>query len=88
MKLDLTEGPAQAIYAWAFRPGREKRSDEYKRGVLNHLKNRLEQTELVCPFEAGTAQFDAYYSGCDEGRVLAAEWLRDGRVGGILGVAA
>lgn len=88
MKMDLAKGPAQAIYDWAFRPGREKRSDEYKQGVLNHLRNRLEGTELVCPVQAGTVQFDAYYAGCDEGRVLAAEWLREGRVGGILGVAA
>lgn len=88
MKADLTKGPARAVYDWAFRPGREARSDEYKLGALNFLRNRLEQAELLCPFQAGSVQFDAYFAGCDEGRVLAKEWVREGRVGGILGVAA
>lgn len=79
MKADLTKGLAQAVYDRAFRPGREARSDEYKLGALNFLKNRLEGTELACPFKAGSLQFDAYFAGCDEGRVLATALVRDGQ---------
>lgn len=87
MKANVTKGPAQAVYDLAFRPGREARSEAYKLGVLNFLKNRLEGAELACPFQAGSVQFDAYFAGCDEGRVLAEAFVREGR-DRILGVAA
>lgn len=72
---------AEKLYDWAFRLGREPRSEAYRLGALNFMKNRLEGAELSCPYQAGTVEFDAYFAGCDEGRV----WVRSGMAGAMAG---
>lgn len=63
---------AQRIFDIAFGKTRDARSDEYKLGVLNCLKVRLDGAKnITCPYPAGSAQADAYYAGVDEGRALA-----------------
>lgn len=64
---------AQAIFDRAFFSGREPRSQAYRRGVLDMLLARLDGAKLACPFRLGTAEADAYFSGGDEGRLLAAQ---------------
>ena len=63
---------AQEVFNTAFGKPRNARSDEYKLGVLNCLKVRLDGARNVtCPYPEGSAQADAYYAGVDEGRSLA-----------------
>lgn len=49
----------------------DKRSPEYRQGVLDVLKFRLEGQRIKCPYEAGTAQFDAYFAGNERGHNIA-----------------
>jgi hypothetical protein len=37
------------------------------------LENQLRGRPIHCPFKLGTAAAGAYFSGCDEGRVIAKE---------------
>ena len=54
---------------------RDPRSDEYKRGVLESLVYKLGESSLPpLPYPAGSAQLDAYFSGWDEGKSLAANY--------------
>lgn len=63
---------AQDIYSAAFSKPRDPRSAEYKKGVLDVLRFRFGESQSVrCAYRAGTAQADAYFSGCDEGNWLA-----------------
>jgi hypothetical protein len=63
---------AQRVFDRAFNVPRYARSDEYKRGVLNCLKVRLDGAKNVtCPWLEGSAQADAYYAGVVEGRILS-----------------
>lgn len=65
---------AQEIFATAFAGPRDARSREYKSGVLAALQFRLgEVKKLRCPFDAGTAQADAWFAGTDEGHRRARE---------------
>ena len=67
---------AQDIYSAAFSKPRDPRSAEYKQGVLDVLRFRLGEAQSVrCAYRAGTAQADAYFSGCDEGHRLASAYL-------------
>jgi len=62
---------ATRIYRNAFENPRQRRSDEYIRGVLDTLLYRLgENLHLDCPYPEGTAQADAWYSGNEEGHAL------------------
>lgn len=45
----------------------DKRSAEYRAGLLSVLKFKLQGIRIECPYRAGTAQFDAYFSGNDRG---------------------
>lgn len=66
---------AQDIYSAAFSKPRDPRSAEYKQGVLDVLRFRLGEAPSVrCAYRAGTAQADAYFSGCDEGHRLASAY--------------
>lgn len=59
---------SEKIVLQAFSTPRDPRSDEYKAGMRAVLAFRLgEITEVRCPFPMGTAQADAFFSGCDEG---------------------
>jgi len=63
---------AQQVFDIAFRKARDERSAEYKLGVLNCLKVRLDgEKNLSCPYPTGSAQADAYFAGIDEGRALS-----------------
>jgi hypothetical protein len=39
------------------------RSAEYRAGLLDVLKFKLQGEPIQCPHRAGTAQFDAYFAG-------------------------
>jgi hypothetical protein len=41
----------------------DKRSAEYRAGLLDVLKFKLRGERIQCPYRAGTAQFDAYFAG-------------------------
>jgi hypothetical protein len=47
-----------------------KRSAEYRRGMLDVLRFRLQGVRIECPYREGTAQFDAYFSGNDRGHAV------------------
>lgn len=59
----------------AFRdnPTRTPRSGAYQLGVRSLLEHRARLARLACPYRAGTAEFDAFYSGVDEGNTI---WSR------------
>lgn len=67
-----TRRNAAAVFAEAFRPGREPRSVAYRAGTMDSLRTRLDGAErAVCLYPAGSAERDAYHAGYDEGRLLA-----------------
>ena len=47
-----------------------KRSAEYRSGMLDVLRFRLDGVRIECPYLEGTAQFDAYFSGNDRGHAV------------------
>lgn len=47
----------------------DKRSVAYRRGLVDVLAFRLEGKRILCPFKAGTAEFDAYFAGNERGHV-------------------
>jgi hypothetical protein len=53
----------------AFDPSRHRdpRSDEYKAGVRAALEYRINCKKISMPYQVGTAQADAFFSGLDEG---------------------
>lgn len=67
-----TKKTAAVVFESAFFPGREPRSKAYREGVLQTLQHRLDGTPYPpLPYRLGTAERDAYFSGMDEGHVLA-----------------
>lgn len=65
---------ATEIFEAAFSTPRDKRSEEYKAGVLAALRFRLQEADgIPCGYETGTASADAYFAGCDEGHRLVRE---------------
>lgn len=54
----------------AFHVARQPRSDAYKLGARELLKCRALGQPLICPHVAGTAYFDAFYAGCEEGKAI------------------
>lgn len=48
-----------------------RRSPEYRRGMLDVPRFRLEGLRIECTFKDGTAPFDAYFAGNERGH---AEW--------------
>jgi len=47
-----------------------RRSAEYRRGMLDVLRFRLDGTSIQCPYREGTSQFDAYFAGNDRGHTV------------------
>ncbi len=45
----------------------DKRSSEYRLGLIDVLRFRLHGKRIHCPYAAGTSQFDAYFAGNDRG---------------------
>jgi hypothetical protein len=69
---------AYEIFDAAFLKPRDPRSDEYRRGVIDVLRFRLDEENGAFgknQYKLGTAQADAYFAGCDEGHRLAREYL-------------
>jgi len=58
---------AQELFEAAFSTPRTKRSAEYKGGVLALLRHKMEDAHIRCPYVEGTAGFDAWHSGLEEG---------------------
>ena len=59
---------AKQMFNAAFHPHRDARSSEYKAGALYILQLRCgEIAKQPQPYAPGTAQADAWYSGCAEG---------------------
>lgn len=62
---------AQAIFAEAFGPARVPRSEAYRKGVIGQLRYRMEEApDNVCPYKAGSAEFDAFWAGVGEAWTL------------------
>lgn len=60
---------AQELFDEAFAGPRTPRSAAYQAGVLAVLQHLVDGVPHVsCPFPAGSAQFDAFHAGVDEGR--------------------
>lgn len=46
------------------------RSPEYRRGIEDVLRLKFGGQPIQCPFQPGTAQFDAYFAGNDRGHAI------------------
>lgn len=57
----------------AFNGARTPRSRAYMIGTKELLLARAGFPTPACPYSAGTAEFDAYFAGADEGRGI---WAR------------
>ena len=78
---------ADEVFDTAFLRPRAPRSDEYRRGVIDALRFRLDEEKPAIwksQYKLGTAQADAYFAGCDEGHRLAREYLEQVYAGAIL----
>ena len=65
--------PVDELMHKAFGVPRDPRSLEYKEGVRAVLEWRVNAVKIKSPYPMGTAQADAFYSGCDEGHRIAHE---------------
>ncbi len=81
----MTESVAEQIASAELdKDGRTPRSNEYKLGALAYLRYRAgERDRVVCPFDAGTPHFDAFFAGVDEGRELWHTWELAGHTQGV-----
>lgn len=67
---------ADDLFSEAFSSPRDKRSQEYKFGVIQALRVVLgEENSPPMPFRMGTAEADAYFAGYDEGRFRGKNYL-------------
>jgi hypothetical protein len=57
----------EAIYQERFASGATPRSEAYRKGVMAILQWQAYMKPMVCPYPAGSAEFDAYWAGHDEG---------------------
>jgi hypothetical protein len=62
---------AEALLEDACPPGREQKSVPYLTGVRQVLLNRLSGTAVANPYRMGTAAYDAFESGKQEGKVIS-----------------
>jgi hypothetical protein len=71
---DKSNMSADETFRAAFDNARTPRSPEYKAGVLALLKHKLEgAAPPKCPYQVGTAQADAWFSGTEEGNAILRE---------------
>lgn len=54
---------------------RTTRSSAYMAGVAAQLRLMLRRERLVCPYAPGSAEFDAFFAGADEGAGVAQLYL-------------
>lgn len=67
---------AQTLLDQAFYPGRPPRSQAYKNGVRAALRFRLGESGRVrCTYPEGSAEFDAFFAGTEEGHCRGREYL-------------
>jgi len=62
---------ADQLFKEAFDHPRDARSAEYKAGVKAGIYSMFKLAKVECFYKAGTASFDAFVSGLDEGRNIA-----------------
>jgi hypothetical protein len=48
----------------------DRRSPEYRRGMLDVLTYRMQGVRIQVPFELGTSQADAYFAGNERGHAV------------------
>lgn len=60
----------RALFDAFFPASRSLRSSAYEAGVRAKLSHGVDQLGIVCPYVEGTAEFDAFQAGIDEGRAL------------------
>ena len=71
---------AASMFAAAFHPHREPRSEAYRQGCLAALRYRLgEAGHVICPYRPGTAEADAFFSGAQEGHAIARKAVEEVR---------
>jgi hypothetical protein len=76
MNKDKEKTTAQELFDAAFCGPRDKRSREYKEGVLAALRYRLgEMAYISGGYGPGTASNDAFSAGCEEGHAIARKYL-------------
>lgn len=64
---------ARRLLDQAFAVARAPRSPPYRLGVYHMLLKALQGEHLACPFKLGTADADAWFAGCNEGRRIASQ---------------
>lgn len=70
-----TRAQVDELMLKAFFPGRPARSSAYKAGVIAKLRRALQGERLACPYQQGSAEFDAFFSGMDEGTRIAQAYM-------------
>lgn len=73
---------ALQIHQRLFTPGRTPRSTAYRLGTFDALRHHLGENKHTCPYAAGSADFDAYWAGWDEGRGAVDRLLAEGLLAG------
>lgn len=73
-----TLSTVDGLMAAAFNRPREPRSAAYKAGVRAKLIHVFDNVKTPMPYELGTAEADAFFSGEDEGRaIFARTWEQE-----------
>lgn len=74
---EFTMATAKSLHDEAFEQARTPRSEPYKAGVLAALRNNAVDGggPHGCKHAPGTAEFDAFFAGMDEGRDLYHKWV-------------
>lgn len=66
----MTSPTVDGLMTKAFDKFRTPRSDAYKAGVRAILAMRIERKSVEMPYDVGTADADAYFSGHAEGHAI------------------
>lgn len=66
----------ECLMSAAFNRPRDARSNAYKAGARALLHSRVTNLPLARLYHAGTAEFDAFYAGVDEGREIWRSQMR------------
>ncbi|MDD4930489.1 MAG: hypothetical protein PHP85_14630 [Gallionella sp.] len=75
MTMDERVNAANFLHSEAFFPERDPRSAEYQAGVMWALKTRFNVPVERSIAKAGTAAWDAWRAGVDEGKHIYRDWL-------------
>jgi hypothetical protein len=70
---------AEKLFCTAFSTPRTPRSEAYKTGVRAAFFRHAYCTPSQCPYDVGTAEADAWFSGLEEGHRL---WRKRGEIDG------